>query len=335
MLSAFPRPFTAILFIMTLVAPAFSGVVATDNEKFSSEVMMIVIDSEVTLEIINWGGKGEVMMFLAGLGHAAHVFDEFAPRFCNSYHVMGLTRRGFGASSGPDRGYDITRLTNDIRVVLDRLRIDKVILVGHSLGGDEMTKFAGMYPDRVKALIYIEAAYDRVITRDSLANYPDPPSNSLGPTEADLASVSAYREYYFKTNGVKLPESEFLAIYNWNADGSLNGSKTPGRVYQEITGSLEHPRYDLIMAPVLAIYAVDYPITELYVDYFEQDSLRQSQMLTRYQAGQRLDKLSRDQFRKEMKNAEVVELEGAGHSLYITHADQAEEAMRSFLNRSE
>jgi pimeloyl-ACP methyl ester carboxylesterase len=218
---------------------------------------------------------------------------------------------------------------------LDSLDIKKVVLVGHSVGGDEMTKFACLFPERVDGLIYLEAASDKLATRDSLARYPDPESTLPEPTENDLASVSAYREYYARVNGVKLPVTEFRAICEWEPDGRFKGWITPGWVYQAIIDRLEHPDYSGILSPSLAIYGVSYPITELFIDYDERDSVTQSIMKTRYEAGKRLEEMSRDLFRKQSRNGTVVEIPGAGHSLYITHADQVETAMRKFLRKPE
>lgn len=302
-------------------------------QDFEKKVFFIEIRPDISLEIVEWGGQGKPLIFLAGLGHAAHVFDDFAPRFCREFRVLGITRRGFGASTLPKDGYDLATLAEDIKIVLDSLRLDAAILVGHSLGGDEMTKFARLFPERVEALIYLEAAYDRVMARDSMMNYPDPPSNVPEPTEEDLASIASFREYYFRANGVKLPESEFLAICGWNPDGSWKDWRAPGWVYKAASEGLEHPDYTGINVPALAIYGVNYPITELYMDYNEQDSTIQSQMMVRYMAARKFDKLSRDQFGQNMKNGQVVEIENAGHSLYLTHADKTEKAMWEFLDK--
>ncbi len=44
----------------------------------------------IQLHYLDWGGKGDVMLFLAGLGCNAHNFDDFAPRFSDKFHVMAL-----------------------------------------------------------------------------------------------------------------------------------------------------------------------------------------------------------------------------------------------------
>lgn len=110
---------------------------------------------------LDWGGKGEVLLLLTGLGDDAHVYDDFAPKFTDRFRVVGLTRRGFGESDKPETGYDAATRVEDIRRFLDARKIEKVSLVGHSLAGDELTLFAGTYPQRVRKLVYLDAAYDR------------------------------------------------------------------------------------------------------------------------------------------------------------------------------
>ncbi|HUB81519.1 MAG TPA: hypothetical protein VMB03_22120 [Bryobacteraceae bacterium] len=67
------------------------------------------MDDNVTLEVLDWGGSGRPLILLAGLGNTAHVFDDFAPKLTPQYHVFGITRRGFGASSSPASGYSADR----------------------------------------------------------------------------------------------------------------------------------------------------------------------------------------------------------------------------------
>jgi non-heme chloroperoxidase len=69
------------------------------------KVQMITVDKDVKLEVLDWGGTGRPLVLLTGLGDNAHVFDKFAPKLIDRYHVYGITRRGFGASSKPEGGY--------------------------------------------------------------------------------------------------------------------------------------------------------------------------------------------------------------------------------------
>ena len=122
-------------------------------------VRMVPVALGTSLEVLDWGGHGRSLVLLAGLGNTAHVFDDLAPSLTDSFRVYGITRRGFGRSTQPPDS-DVASLVSDLRIVLDSLPLSKVILVGHSIAGDELSAFAGSNPDRCQALVYLEAAYD-------------------------------------------------------------------------------------------------------------------------------------------------------------------------------
>lgn len=166
----------------------------------------------VRLHYLDWGGKGPALLFIAGIGNTAHTFDEIAPRFTDRFHVLGLTRRGFGESDKPATGYDIATLTEDIRGFLDRMKIDRVDLIGHSAGGDELIEFAVKYPRRTLKLVFLDAAYDRrevpgLAARDPLPE-PEPPAGSI--TASYIKSLSEYEPLYKK---IKAPALSYYAIF--------------------------------------------------------------------------------------------------------------------------
>ena len=125
------------------------------------------------LHYLDWGGSGETILFLPGFNDAADVYDDFAPRFTDRFHVIGLTRRGVGESDKPRSGYDTSTRVEDIRKFLDALGIQTVILIGHSMAGDELTLFATRYPQRVAKVVYLDAEYDRT-PEGWLAGLSDP-----------------------------------------------------------------------------------------------------------------------------------------------------------------
>ena len=122
----------------------------------------ITVDKNVKLEVIDWGGSGRPLVLLAGLGADAHAFDTFAPRLTETYHVYGITRRGFGASSHPEPAngnYSADRLGDDVLAVVDSLRLNRPVLVGHSIAGEELSSIGSRYPDKVAGLVYLDAGY--------------------------------------------------------------------------------------------------------------------------------------------------------------------------------
>ena len=67
----------------------------------------------IRIHYLDWGGNGPVLLFLTGLGLSAHIYDKFAPRFVDKFHVIALTRRGHGDSDYPETGYDVDTLTEE------------------------------------------------------------------------------------------------------------------------------------------------------------------------------------------------------------------------------
>ena len=126
----------------------------------------------VRLHYLDWGGKGETLLFLHGWAIRRIFMTTSRRKFTNQFRVLGLTRRGHGESEMPETGYDTATLVEDIRQFLDALKIQRVVLAGHSFAGDELTRFAVAHPDRVIKLIYFDSAYDHSRVPESLRFKP-------------------------------------------------------------------------------------------------------------------------------------------------------------------
>lgn len=148
------------MWIVSLAALAAASLRAEDTaspSNYSSH--FVTVDKDVKLEVVDWGGPGRPLILLGGLGATAHVFDAFAPKLAAKYHVYGITRRGFGASSVPASGYSADRLGDDVLAVIDALKINRPVLVGHSMAGEELSSVGSRHPEKVAGLIYLDAAY--------------------------------------------------------------------------------------------------------------------------------------------------------------------------------
>ena len=104
-------------------------------------------------------GSGRPIVLLAGAGNTAHVFDEFAPRLASAGRVYGITRRGYGASSAPAAGYGVDRLGTDVLQVLDALALERPVLIGHSIAGQELSFLATNHPNRLAGVVYLDGGY--------------------------------------------------------------------------------------------------------------------------------------------------------------------------------
>lgn len=147
--------------VMTVFALIACAALAQNSPSFHGETALktqfIEVQPDVKLEVLDWGGTGRNLVLLAGLGNTAHVFDSLGPRLAQDYHVIGITRRGFGQSSAPQTGYDPKRLGDDVVAVLDALHIADPILIGHSIAGEELSAVSTYHGGRAAALVYLDA----------------------------------------------------------------------------------------------------------------------------------------------------------------------------------
>src|ERR1700722_4558322 len=141
--------------LMTCAAFAQNG--PSSHAETALKTQFVEVQPDVKLEVLDWGGTGRNLVLLAGLGSTAHVFDSLEPKLAAHYHVIGITRRGFGQSSAPQSGYDPKRLGDDVVAVLDALHIADPVLVGHSIAGEELSAISTYHHGRAAALIYLDA----------------------------------------------------------------------------------------------------------------------------------------------------------------------------------
>jgi non-heme chloroperoxidase len=289
---------------------------------------MVRVAPDVRLHYLDFGGTGPALVLLPGLGNTAHAFDDFAPLLADRYHVVAFTRRGFGESDHPKRGYDARRLVEDIRIALDSLRLGRVTLIGHSIAGEEMTRFAATYPQRVDRLVYLDAAYDRVALDSALdeifpvpLDIPEPPE----PSAADTATAAAYVAFVHRMRGVNIPEADIRTRYRydgWREDAT--------RAYQAIHA--ERPAYRAIRAPALAIYAVTDSVSQLE-PWQRSDTAHLAGLRALVRGVGVATAQSRAEFRSRVANATVLEIHGGHHWIFVSHRDQVLAAIRDFLSR--
>src|SRR5271168_1489951 len=85
------------IILLVLTARPVNGQqgIAKTPDTSPHKLEFVTVDQGVKLEVLDWGGNGRPLVFLAGSGFDAHVFDTFAPKFVATHHVYGITRRGF------------------------------------------------------------------------------------------------------------------------------------------------------------------------------------------------------------------------------------------------
>ena len=288
----------------------------------------------VNLHYLDWGGDGNALVFLPGLGNTAYIFDRFAQRFTSKFHVLAVTRRGHGDSDYPDTGYDLETLTEDVKQFVDLLGIEKVIFAGSSMAYVEICHFAALYPDRVQKIVYLDAAYDRTKFRKFEEQYPL--KGVRHPAAGDPCfSVEEFIAY------TKRISPEIADIWDdLYAEEILHEIKiTPeGKVVDRISDELNRkfinisrnypPEDSQTKAPVLSIYAIWDRI--LLPDYLTEE---QKTKLLEFGKGIRLSVQREciEKFRQDVPHARIVEIHQGHHWCFIKHEELVFDEMKAFL----
>jgi len=299
------------------------------------EAQSITVDAGVQLEVLDFGGTGSPIVLLPGLGATAHSFDELAPLLAQKHRVVAITRRGTGYSSRPDFGFDTPRLAKDVLQVMDAMGLDKVVLAGHSIAGDELTWLGAHDPDRFSALIYMDAAYDRSgdgsntqgrrLRELNRSLSPEPPI----PPEATL-NFTAMTKFLAERGHVRLPEGELIAFYRMNSPYLAGTPSIDARTQQAIKAALQKPDYAAVKIPALAIYAFEDPDEPLppWYDANDKELLAKIAEIARINDALKRDNI--EAFRHHLEKGQVLELRNATHYLFQSNQQQVLEAIEEF-----
>jgi non-heme chloroperoxidase len=328
----------AVILIAAFATPAPAQESAVWQDPSPHRVQMVKADKHVELEVLDWGGTGRPVVLLAGTGLTAHVYDDFAPKLSGSYHVYGITRRGYGNSSRPLEGYDAPRLADDVLAVINALQLTDPVLVGHSLAGEELSSLGARYPARIAGLVYLDAAADRTarldpkleeITRKLSAAVPDGPS----PSAADRKSFPAMQEYLKRVFGNELPEAEVRAEYGATPQGGVGAYRAPQWLGEAIKRGVQKPDYAGIKAPALAIYAIPQSPRDLTPAWVTGENPAMMAALNEeYPLLLAARKEQMTEFKNGVAHSRVVELPGASRYIFLSNEADVLRELREFVS---
>ena len=161
----------------------------------------------------------ETVVLHHGNAKSSRLWYAWVPLLARQYRVVRLDARGFGRSSLPPEGYDwsLSNFSTDLLRLLDKLGLEKIHLVGETVGGTISLQFAHEHPDRLHSLTVCTSPYK-------------------------FAGVATYQDYYRlvrdegvaawakKTGERRIDPSADPAHYQWYIDQM---SQTSQRVVLE------------------------------------------------------------------------------------------------------
>jgi pimeloyl-ACP methyl ester carboxylesterase len=299
------------------------------------ETHSVRVDEGVQLEVLDFGGERSPVLLLPGLGATAHSYDELAPRLAAKHRVVAITRRGTGDSSKPGFGFDTARLAQDVLQVMDDMRLEKALLVGHSIAGDELTWLGGNHPDRFSGLVYLDAAYDRsadpkapAVVRLRELNRALPPEPPRPPQA--LLNYAAMTKMLLERGHVPIPEGELIAFWRMSDPYFPGVPNIDARTQQAISAAIQPPDYARVKLPALAIYARPDPDRPLPPWYDANDAALAATLAEIRDISEAIRRESMEQFRRGVASGQVLEMPNAHHYMIQSNQREVLEAIEKF-----
>ncbi|WP_097873914.1 alpha/beta fold hydrolase [Streptomyces sp. ms184] len=257
-------------------------------------------------------GAGQPVVLIHGYPLNGHSWERQTRDLLDAgYRVITYDRRGFGRSSKVGTGYDYDTFSADLNALLESLDLREVVLIGFSMGTGELARYVARYGhERVAKLAFLAALEPFLVARD------DNPEGVPQEVFDGIAAAAKGDRYAWYT--------QFFADF-YNLDDTLGS-----RISQEaVTASWNVATSS---APVAA-----YAVVSSWIEDFRADvqAVRDSgkPALILHGTADRIlpiDATAR-RFRRELPEAQYVEIEGAPHGLLWTHAEEVNAALRTFL----
>ena len=255
-------------------------------------------------------GSGPPVVLIHGYPLSGRAWDKQVPVLLDmGRRVITYDRRGFGKSSQPTTGYDYDVFAADLNALMEKLDLRDAVIVGHSMGTGEVTRYLGTYGSgRVAKGVLISPIPPFLLHSDS---NPEglPASLFEGFIQSAKADTPAWMKGFLDNfynmdvlSGTLVSDQAFQASFNLAVAASGTAAVASVPTWEtDFRGDL--PKIDV---PMLVI---------------QGDADR---VLPFDKTGKRLPDL--------IKNVQLVVIEGGPHAIAWTHADQVNRALYQFLS---
>jgi pimeloyl-ACP methyl ester carboxylesterase len=180
------------------------------GKKESLAMTKFIESNGIQLAYDEAGEGGKTLLLLHGITTNRHNFDGLLRAgLAESYRVLRVDLRGRGESDKPKHGYHMRDHAADILEMLDRLKLEKVVLVGHSFGGLLSVFMASHTPERLEKIVIIDAA--REATTQETAEKIRPSLERMKmPIQSADAMIAAVKSMPYYADGSWSDELEAM-----------------------------------------------------------------------------------------------------------------------------
>jgi non-heme chloroperoxidase len=254
-------------------------------------------------------GSGQPVVLIHGYPLSGRGWDKQVPALLDAgYRVITYDRRGFGKSSQPAIGYDYDTFAADLSTLLERLDLRDAVLVGHSMGTGEVTRYLGRYGSARVAKGVLVAAIPPFLLQTPDNPEGIPQSVFDGFVQAAQADDPAWMKGFLDN------------FYNYE---TLRGTLVSDQAWQA-SWNLAVTASATAAVACIPTWATDFrgdlPEIDVPMLVIQGDA---DNVLPIDKTGKRLPAL--------IKDAQLIVVEGGPHAIPWTHAAQVNTALLSFI----
>ncbi|MDN5201789.1 alpha/beta hydrolase [Fulvivirgaceae bacterium BMA10] len=148
---------TRLQFQHTTISILFLTLIhACDNKRTTQEASKNGVSEEMVIHYNVYGESDTTLMFVHGWCIDQTYWDNQLPHFKNQYKIVAVDLAGHGKSGTNRKDWTVQNFSNDLIEIIKEQKLNNIILIGHSMGGDVVLKTALELPDKVIGLIGID-----------------------------------------------------------------------------------------------------------------------------------------------------------------------------------
>jgi pimeloyl-ACP methyl ester carboxylesterase len=125
----------------------------------------------VTLHYVR-GGQGPAVVLIHGFPQDWFEYHAIMPRLAKQFTVIAVDLRGIGGSTATPGGYDAANMAQDVHQLAAALKLDRVYIVGHDIGGHVAYAFVRRYPEATRGAMILDTPIPGVAGWDEILGDP-------------------------------------------------------------------------------------------------------------------------------------------------------------------
>ena len=227
----------------------------------SDPVMKRAEGDGLQIQLAIWEGEGQAILCVHGLTANCRCWDLIASSLTPENNILAMDLRGRGLSDKPSSGYSLQHHIQDVCCVLDSIRQERIVLVGHSLGAFIALAFAANYPERTEKIILMDGGGQ--LTQDQWDKVTLAIKPSLDRLGQVFPSFAAYVAN-MKLAPFMQPWSQALEDYfryeSEVVEGGVRSRINPANIIEEVQNiqqEVPSQYYPKVTCPVLILRATD------------------------------------------------------------------------------